>query len=78
MLFLLYEDYLICRNLDFKTFEKPVDDKGGKQLVLGPWTTGLNHLPQSGGLDDQDPQVMSIFNAFLMGEREGQQRNMMR
>ena len=77
-LFLLYQDYLLCRNQSFVTFERPEGQKGEKRLILSPWTTGFTMLPKAGGLDDQDYFDMAIFNAFLQGEQQGQLRNMMR
>lgn len=77
-LFFLYEDYLLCRNQQFVSFERPEGDKGAKRLILSPWTTGFNHLPSNGGMDDQDYETMQIFKAFLQGENQGQLRNMLR
>lgn len=74
-----YENYLLCRTLEFVVFEKPTGKKdGSKQLTTMLWPTGLSVLPQEGGVDDQSYIMMRLFSAALRGEREGAARAMKR
>lgn len=75
---LLYEDYLVCRNQVFVTFRKPDGRKGEERQVVVPFTTGLNFLPDSGGLNDQNFITSRIFAAFLRGDQQASIRLMNR
>lgn len=73
---LAYEDYLVCRNQVFVTYRKP-DGKDERQVVV-PFTTGLNFLPNAGGLNDQNYITARIFAAFLRGDQQASIRLMNR
>lgn len=72
LLHLLWEEYCLCRELVIIPFVRK--SQRGEKTVMMMWTTGFNQLPNQGGVRDQSYFVMRIFNAFLAGERRGQQR----
>ena len=40
------------------------------KVVVVPWTTGLNSLPEQGGLLDQSNRLMVFFEQFIDGDRQ--------
>ncbi len=75
----LYDEYLICREVQFFSFRRPTGRKdGSEKQVTVLWPTGFSILPRPGGLENQDYFTMRLFAAFRRGEEQGQIRSMMR
>lgn len=71
-----YDLYLDCRNQQLVHVELP---KGKRtQHVIVPWTTGLDHLPWSGGAIDQPVTTMLFFEQFIRGDQTAAQRKLSR
>ena len=63
-----YDLYDQCRNFQMVGMEMP-DGKKSK-IVLVPYPTGYNFLPEAGGMLDQPYRLMYLFDIFLDGERQ--------
>ena len=69
-----YELYVLCRNQTLVTMEVPKGKHTEYRVVQ--WTTGLNHLPWVGGMDDQPHRTMQFFHEFLRGDQHAAQKKL--
>jgi hypothetical protein len=75
LLALLWEEYLLCRAVQFVVITKAA--KGGKGEVQVPivYPTHIASWPLAGGVRDQPYLVTKLFAAFLQGDQQGTLRS---
>jgi hypothetical protein len=59
--------YQFCRSQSIVTYEKS-KGKDTVQMIV-PFPTGFSSLPEAGGIADQSQWLMSLFELFLVAER---------
>lgn len=60
--------YLLCREQHVVAYQIPKGkDKTVQKLV--PFTVGLHHLPEDGGVLDQPHRLLTFFEMFMLGDR---------